>query len=254
MSGATSAASEPGLVRLVDFSGVDVDASIEDLKARITARRFFWLDIAGVEPSRAGPYLEALGLDENERARALQFGQTGRISIGRQGIRAVTWVASTKRELIELHFRSTSAYVLTIWNGDPGVVDGAPRLFADRVGSIETDPYLAAAIVLQLLLGTIYRELGGVDELIDALSDQSRERPDQIKLVEVTRRRDMLRSVWLRIERYAAAVRSSTVGIEAIPGISDKAVAELDDYAERIEDVAGKLSERLQWATTVLQD
>ena len=36
-------------------------ASIEDLKARITARRFFWLDIAGVEPSRAGPYLEALG-------------------------------------------------------------------------------------------------------------------------------------------------------------------------------------------------
>ena len=64
----------------------------------------------------------------------------------------------------------------------------------------------------------------------------------------------MLRSVWLRIERYAAAVRSSTVGIEAIPGISDKAVAELDDYAERIEDVAGKLSERLQWATTVLQD
>jgi hypothetical protein len=148
-------------------------------------------------------------------AHLLQFGQTGRISIGSEGIRTVTWVAAPRNELIELHFRSAGRCICTIWNGAPGICDAANRQFADRVRAIEASPFHAAAIVLQLLLGTLFLEIGGVDEAINALSQQVRERPDQVKIDEVSRERDRLRSIWLRLERYDAAVSSATVGVEA---------------------------------------
>src|SRR5208337_3722190 len=65
---------------------------------------------------------------------------------------------------------------------------------------------------------------------------------------------DSLRAVWLKLERYAAAVRAATVGIAAIPGISERGVDELDQYTDIVEDLASRLSERVDWASVVVQD
>src|SRR5271166_455810 len=60
--------------------------------------------------------------------------------------------------------------------------------------------------------------------------------------------------VWLKLERYAAVVRSATVGVAAIPGIGARGLDELDQYADLIEDAATRLSERVDWASVVAQD
>jgi len=163
-------------------------------------------------------------------------------------------LGDTTRELIELHFRSSSTYMFTIWNGDPRILDEARREFADRVVGMQEHPYHAAAIVLQLLHGTLYRALGSLDETIYALSTQVRERPGSIKIADISRKLETLRMVWLKLERYAAAVRAATVGVAAIPGISERGVDELDQYAERVEDAVSRLSERVDWASAAVQD
>lgn len=254
MSGTTPDGPPPGEINIIDVAGVQQVASVTDLGKRISARRLFWLDICGVEPSVATKYLVTMGVDDSGIARALRFGQAGRMAIGRQGIGAVTWVGAAPNDLIELHFRSSSTYIFTIWNGDPRVLDEARRDFADRVAGVQDSPYHAAAIVLQLLHGTLLRALAGLDETIHALSTQVRDQPGSIKYADISRKLKSLRMAWLKLERYAAVVRSATVGVAAIPGIDERGVDELDQYADLIEDAANRLSERVDWGSVVAQD
>ena len=243
MSDTTQDGPLPGESSIIDVAGVQRVASVADLGKRISARRLFWLDICGVEPSVAREYLVKMGVDDTGIARALRFGQAGRIAIGRPGISAVTWLGDPPNDLIELHFRSSSSYIFTIWNGDARVLDEARRAFADRIVGVQQSPHHAAAIVLQLLHGTLYHSLASLDETIHGLSTQVRDRPASIKYADFSRKLESLRMVWLKLERYAAVVRSATVGVAAIPGIDEMGVAELDQYADLIEDSASRLSE-----------
>jgi len=249
----TQDAAPPVAISIIDAEGIQHPASVADLRTRISSKRLFWVDICSAEPSVAKEFLAEIGVEDSDIARALRFGQAGRIAIGRQGIRAVTWLGDTN-ELIELHFRSSSTYIFTIWNGDARILDEARHAFADRVAGVQERPYHAAAIVLQLLHGTLYRALGSVDETIHALSTQVRERWGSVKFADVSRKVEVLRAVWLKLERYAAAVRSATVGVAAIPGISERGVDELDQYTDIVEDLASRLSERVDWASVVVQD
>ncbi len=254
MSGTTPDAPVPGVISIIDSAGVQQPASVADLAKRISAGKPFWLDICSVEPSVAKEYLVALGVEDADIARALRFGQAGRITLTRHGIRGVTWVADPQHDFVEVHFRSSSTYIFTIWNGDAHVLDEARREFADRVAGMQESPYHATAIMLQLLLGTHYSLLSAIDETIYTLSVQVRERPGSLKFSDISRRLEMLRARWLKLERHAAAVRAATVGVATMPGISEHGVDELDQYAERVEDLASRLSERVDWGSVVVQD
>ncbi len=254
LSGATQDGPPPGEISIIDVAGVRRVASVVDLGKQISAGRIFWLDICGVEPSVATECLVKIGVENAGVARALRFGQAGRIAIGRQGISAAAWLGDPPNDLIELHFRSSSTYIFTIWNGNPRVLDEARREFVDRIVGVQECPYHAAAIVLQLLHGTLYRALANLDETIHALSTQVRDQPESIKFADISRKLESLRMVWLKLERYAAVVRSATVGVAAIPGIGERGVDELGQYADLIEDAATRLSERVEWGAVVAQD
>ncbi len=254
MSGAAQDGPIAGEINIINAGGVKQVASVADLGARISAGRLFWLDICGVVPSVATEYLVKIGVEDTGIARALRFGQAGRVTISHQGIAAVTWLGDPPNDLIELHFRSSSTYIFTIWNGNPRLLDEARRGFADRVVCVQESSYHAAAIVLQLLHGTLFRALANLDETIHALSTQVRDQPGTIKFADISRKLESLRMVWLKLERYAAVVRSATVGVGAIPGIGERGVDELDQYADLIEDAATRLSERVDWASVVAQD
>jgi len=254
ISGTTQDGPLPGVISIIDVDGVQHPASVADLGKWISTGRLFWLDICGADPSVARKFLVEMGVEETGIEKALRFGQAGRIAIDREGIRGSTWLGDPPHDLIELHFRSSSTYIFTIWNGDARVLDEARHAFADRVAGLEERPYHAAAIVLQLLHGTLYRALGSVDETIQALSTEVRHRWGSIKFADISRKLESLRAVWLKLERYAAAVRAATVGVAAIPGISKRGVDELDQYTEIVEDLASRLSERVDWASVVVQD
>lgn len=242
------------MISIIDAQGVQHPASVADLAKRISTGRLFWLDICGVEAAVAKEFLVAMGVDDAGIERTLRFGQAGRIAIDRDGIRAVTWLGAPPHDLIELHFRSSSSYIFTIWDGEARILDEVRREFADRVAGMQERPYHAAAIMLQLLHGTLYRALGGVDETIHALSTEVRDRWGVINFADISRKLEALRAVWLKLERYAAAVRAATVGVAAIPGISASGADELDQYTEIVEDLANRLSERVEWGSVVVQD
>ena len=77
----------PGAVSIIDAEGVQHGASIADLAKRISTGRLFWLDICGVETSIAKEFLVAMRVDDAGIERTLRFGQAGRITISRDGIR-----------------------------------------------------------------------------------------------------------------------------------------------------------------------
>lgn len=166
-----------GAISAIDARGVRKLTSAAELKAYVTAGRPFWLDVCGAEPSVAREFLLELGVEETGIDTALRFGQTGRITISGEGVRGVTWVSDPPHQLMELHFRSSSTYVFTIWNGDSRILDEARRQFVDRVTGIQEVRYHATAIILQLLNGTLYSALGSLDEAIHTLTTRIRERP-----------------------------------------------------------------------------
>jgi hypothetical protein len=92
---------------IVDALGVQLAGTAAAVRAQIAAKKFFWLDIfsGGTSPE----ILNELGLESADTAWALRFGQTGRMTIGRQTLRATTWLAGPSGDLLEVHLLSTSA-------------------------------------------------------------------------------------------------------------------------------------------------
>jgi hypothetical protein len=54
--------------------------------------------------------------------------------------------------------------------------------------------------------------------------------------------------------RYSSAVRSASVGIEAVPGMDDRGAAELNEYAEQVEDVEEEIHDRRRWMSDIMHD
>jgi Mg2+ and Co2+ transporter CorA len=239
---------------VVDAAGVRRNVSTDDLAARVADGKFFWLDICGDGTNVEASLLSQAGLDDIGVTWALRFGQAGRLTVGRSGVRAVTWLADGSLDLKEIHVWSSRTAIVTVWHGDPHGLADLRNEFSDRVVAFKDRPYQAAAILLQLLLSTVDRAITSADERIDQLHSVIEKLPNTVDPASLAARMEKLRANWLRFDRYASGVRSALVGIEAIPGIHERAVEELNDYQENVEDVENRLHERFEWATDIMQD
>ena len=66
--------------------------------------------------------------------------------------------------------------------------------------------------------------------------------------------RGKAQSLWSRFERYSSTVRSAVVGVEVIPGMDERGAAELNDYADQVEDLGHRLHESSQWLADITRD
>jgi Mg2+ and Co2+ transporter CorA len=66
--------------------------------------------------------------------------------------------------------------------------------------------------------------------------------------------RGKAQSLWLRFERYSSSVRSAVVGVEVIPGMDERGAAELNDYADQVEDLGHRLHESSRWLADITSD
>jgi magnesium transporter len=254
MSDAPQAADAPVTVTLAHADGLHRNPSLADLSRHVTEGRYVWLDICGPAAHVDTAMLRELGLDIADLEWIQRFGQVARMSIGRHGIRAVSWLAAPPEGLIELHVWASTKGAVTLWQGEPRLLEEAREEFADRVAGVSGSPYHGAAILLQLLLGPLDHVINFVDERIHAVHDQIRDHPGSMDFTQLSRRLELLRDFWLKYDRYSAAVRSATVGIEAIPSIDADGIRELNEYAERVEDTENRLHQRFQWGADIMQD
>ena len=70
----------------------------------------------------------------------------------------------------------------------------------------------------------------------------------------ITKSLQKLQTFAASFSRYASAVRSATVSVETVPGAGARGAAELNDYAEQVEDFEEQLFERRQWMSDVTHD
>jgi Mg2+ and Co2+ transporter CorA len=63
-----------------------------------------------------------------------------------------------------------------------------------------------------------------------------------------------LRSSWSDIDLYASEVNTAIIGIEAMPDVDEAAARELNDYADQLERLEGRLQECSRWGAELMQD
>jgi Mg2+ and Co2+ transporter CorA len=238
---------------VVDAAGIRAAVPVE-LRELVVARSFFWVDIFdGAEAPRTD-FLNHLGLETDDITWAQRFGQTGRMLVGRQKLRAVTWAVSETLDILEVHLVSYKHFIVTLRNGDSGAIDDVRERFSTRIGYLDQSHYQAAGILLQLLLSTVDLAIDGLDsELVNIQNHLSRGASflDDSALVTW---RDKWQSRWTRFERYSSVVRSAVVGIEVVQGMDERGAAELNDYADQVDDVEHRLYERSLLLENVMRD
>jgi len=238
---------------VVDAAGVWPVAAAADLRGRIAS--FCWVDVFGGEESERKNLLIQLGLVDAEVASALRFGQAGRMVIGRQHLRAVTWVGDPAGSLKEVHLLCTQQRIVTVWSGNPAALDEVRLEFAERISTGGQSPYHAAAMLLQLLLGTLDHTIRDLDSRLENLRVRlDRGETGAIDLAPLIAQRRELQSAWISFDRYSSAVRAATVGIEAIAGVDPRSAAELNEYADLVEDLEEQLLERRRWMSEIMHD
>jgi Mg2+ and Co2+ transporter CorA len=239
---------------VIDTFGVRLTGSAADMRGQIRAGKFFWLDIFAGDDVARTELLRELGLESSDVAWALRFGQAGRMHVGRDKLRAVTWIADPAGNIHEIHVFSAPNCILTVWHGDAGALDEIRQQFGERVGGLDDSRYAAAGILLQLLVGTLDHALQGLDAALDELRARLDKGPPTTDFAQLGHRLQKLQSIMASFNRYSSAVRSAIVGIEAVPGMDDGGAAELNEYAEQVEDVEQQIYERRRWLSDILHD
>ena len=242
------------LATIVDAAGVRTTAATADISSLPGSGHFFWLDVHGGDLAAREPLLRALDLDEATIGWLQRFGQACRMQIG-ESVRAATWVVGATGGLIELHLLCTPQFVVTVWAGDPRLLDEVRDRFSRRAVGLDGSHYQAAGILLQLLLSTLDE---AITELDSSLDEQQLllASTEPVGRVDPTLRTGHLKleSVWATFDRYASIVRSAVTGIEVVPGMDRRGAAELNDYADLVADVEHRLHQRIQWLTSILRE
>jgi magnesium transporter len=239
---------------IVDSAGVRRVAVAADLRQRIATGKFMWLDLVGGDEAARLEFLNELALESEDIAWVQRFGQTGRMTLRRRGLRAVTWLAEATGTLMEVHVLGSKRWILTMWNGDVAALDLARLRFAEGEYELEKSPYLGAAILLQFLLATLDEAITAMDARLYEMEEQLEKDPESLALAELRKRLSRRQPMWARFERYSSSVQLAIVGVEAVPGIDARAAAELNDYADQVEDVERRFHERIEWGSDAIQN
>jgi magnesium transporter len=239
---------------IADSVGVRPVTTTTELRDLVANIDFCWLDLSVGDEAVRTDVLAQVGLDASDLSWTLRFGQSPRMVIDRRGLRAVTWLAQPAGELAEVHVLCSPRGVVTVWSGDPAVLDEARAHFADRAAELSKSRFQGAAIVMQLLLGTIDQAISRLDTRLHEVREQLRGGTAAVEFTTVAQQLQTLQSRWANFDRYSSAVRSALVGVEAVSGMDARGAAELNDYADQVEDTEHRLNDRSQWGSNILRD
>jgi Mg2+ and Co2+ transporter CorA len=239
---------------VVNEQGVRPGADVAEVEKAVALGGFLWLDIVGEDDVSRTSLLKALGFEHAEIAAMLRFRQTGRFRIARDWLRAVTWISDGEGAPTEIHVSAGRNCLVSMWSGDETPLDPIRRQFSERIAGAQGDMHYAAALLLQLLIGTLDASLEMVDARIDALRLEFDLQSSSMDYSLIARSHQRLLSFTAGFSRYSSAVRSAMVGVESLPGMSSRAAAELNDYVDLVEDFEEQLFERRRWLSDITHD
>ena len=99
---------------------------------------------------------------------------------------------------------------------------------------------------------------GSTIEVLDVELDSLRlalgRRTGAADYAALAQRLQTLQSTAASFNRYLSSVRAATTGIESVHGAGVRGAAELNDYADQVEDVEQQIFERRQWMSNIIHD
>lgn len=236
---------------IVEADGVALVKELADVQSRVTAKKFFWVDLVGEDETTRSACLRLLAIEDADVSWCGRFGQSGRMNIRPQLLRASTWIADGNGKPIEIHVIGCGRGLATVWTGDAALLDRARQQFADRIGGLDGTFFLAVGILLQLLLGTLDTAILSLDAQIDLLRAALDRQGDSVDFATEARRQQTIQTLFASFGRYSSTVRAAMVGVEALPGVGDRGAQELNDYVEQVEDFEEQLYERRRWMSDI---
>jgi Mg2+ and Co2+ transporter CorA len=103
-------------------------------------------------------------------------------------------------------------------------------------------------------LGTLGSALEVIDLKLDGLRLALGKRTGAPDSAALAQRLQAQQSIAASFNRYRVSVRAATTGIETMPNAGVRGAAELNDYADQVEDVEEQLFERRQWMSNIIHD
>jgi Mg2+ and Co2+ transporter CorA len=245
----------PLVATIVTSEGVQEAARLSSVLDLLAGGRFFWIDLVGGDEQARASFLDELGFDEADIDWMNHFGHAGRLAINQHRLRAATWLANGKGAgLTEVHVLGSRACVVSVWNGDARALHQIRDDFAERLAELERSPSEAAAILLQLLLGTMREAISDIDARLQMLQARLRSKPSSIEFSILEGHLLRLQSDWSKLDRYSGSVRTAIIGVSALPSVDAGGAAELSDYAEQVADLEHRLQQRASWGVDLMQD
>jgi len=242
-------------IAIVTADGVRPAASAAEVRDRVAAESFCWIDIAGGEAAASAPVLDELAIDPGDLAWMQRFSQAGRMSLNAHRLRAVTWFTpGLDQGLIEIHVLCVRKLIVTVWHGDPRTLDDIRRRLSENMARLEKSPFTAVAILMQLLLGTVHDAVREIDGRLQAFQGQLKTGAATLDFAAFEDEVQRLQSVWSDIDGYSSAVNTATIGVQALPGVDPRAASELNEYADQVEDLEHRLHVRSRWGQELLHD
>jgi Mg2+ and Co2+ transporter CorA len=236
---------------IVEADGVALVKEVADVQSRVTAKKFFWADLVGEDETTRSACLRLLAIEDADVSWCGRFGQSGRMNIRPQLLRASTWIADGNGKPIEIHVIGCGRGLATVWTGDAALLDRARQQFADRIGGLDGTFFLAVGILLQLLLGTLDTAILSLDAQIDLLRAALDRQGVSVDFAAEARRQQTIQTLFASFGRYSSTVRAAMVGVEALPGVGERGAQELNDYVEQVEDFEEQLYERRRWMSDI---
>jgi len=219
---------------IVEADGVASVEELADVQSRVTVEKFFWVDLVGEDEMTRAACLRMLAIEDADINWCGRFGQSGRMNIRPQRLRASTWIDDENGKLIEIHVIGGARGLATVWTGEAALLDRARQQFADRIGGFDGKFFLAVGILMQLLLGTLDAAILSLDARIDLLR-ATLDRPGKsVDFATESRRQPTIQTLAANFSRYSSTVRAAMVGVEALPGIGEHGAKELNDYVEQV--------------------
>jgi Mg2+ and Co2+ transporter CorA len=239
---------------LVDADGVASVEELADVQSRVTAKNFFWIDLVGEDETTRSACLRLLAIEDADVSWCGRFGQSGRMNIRPQMLRASTWIADGNGKPIEIHVIGCGRGLATVWTGEAALLERVRQQFADRVGGLDGTFFLAVGILLQLLLGTLDAAILSLDVQIDLLRAALDRQGESVDFTTEARRQQTIQTLSASFGRYSSTVRAAMVGVEALPGVGERGAEELNDYVEQVEDLEEQLYERRRWMSDITHE
>jgi Mg2+ and Co2+ transporter CorA len=244
---------EPAVAALVDATGILLPAGAGDVQQRMTAGRFFWLDVFTTDATARGAMVAQLGLADADRGWILRFGQAPRMSILPSGARVVTMAIGAEDQSIEMHVLWTEAWVVTVWAGNVASLREIRERFVTRLRGTHETAFICGTALLLLLLSTVDDSLTRARTQLYALEDSL----DGLTTADLNNLRSLRRRILkasVHADHYCTSVRSAVVGIDILPGVDAEGALLAREYADHVEDLAHRQGALAEMARTVASD